>query len=419
MYFYIFAKTNYLIFRPEEVLSVKNRALIIIVFLILISLTTVSCSVIEGWLNPNQPIEVEIEVSDIKMENFNLMGGTASFDVNLKSKNDSKLTITGYDFSLNFKDDYSFVTPSQKTNIAVKENFYTLTLTQEILYSEMADNISDFDQYSQLEVGIEGRLYVESRSEGKNISFNKTSMMPIAQNPNISGGDVNVIKLEYTYAVLGFEVVIENNNPFDVSYTPNYSILVENFEVAQVTNAKKITAEANSTSTSVVERQVRLLSLSEQVLRKDSANVSLQGILEYESALGSMEQDVNVYGSFDPPMLPKMEAKDISIKTTSVPPSAELNLVMEVDNPNTFEVNIKSWDFNITLNQVTLVDSYQPDPIELPAKKKTEVPVPITIDPTVLANTGLTGDYLLNIEVVIESLTGEEDISVNYEVGFF
>jgi LEA14-like dessication related protein len=398
---------------------VKKRALIILLFLVVILITSVSCSVIEGWLNPNQPVEVEIEVSDIKMEDFNLMGGTATFDVTLKSKNSSKLTITGYDFSLNFKDDFSFVTPSQKTNIKVEDNFHTMTLTQEIIYSEMAKDIPDIEQYSQLEVEIEGRLYVESRSEGKNISFSKTSMLPVAQNPEITGNDVEVLKLEYTYAVLGFEVVIENNNAFDVTYTPNYSILVENFEIAAVSNANKITAEANSTTTHVIERQIRLLSLSEQVLRKDSANVSLKGIFQYESSLGTMEQDVAVYGTFDPPALPKIEADDISIKTTAAPPSATLNLVLEVDNPNTFEVVIKSWDFNITLNQVTLVDSYQPDSIELPSKKKTKVTLPIEIDPTVLANTGLTGDYMLNIEAVIESLSGGDDLSVNYEVGFF
>ncbi len=397
----------------------KKRALIILLILITILITSVSCSVIEGWLNPNQPIEVDIEVSDIKMEDFNLMGGTAIFDVTLKSKNSSKLTITGYDFTLSFKDDFSFVTPSQKTNIKVEDNFHTMTMTQEIIYSEMAKDIPDIEQYSQLEVEIQGRLYVESRSEGKNLSFSKTSMLPVAQNPEITGSDVEVIKLEYTYAVLGFKVVIENNNAFDVTYTPNYSILVENFEIAAVTNAKKITAEANSTSTHVIERQIRLLSLSEQVLRKDSANVSLKGLFQYESSLGSMEQDVTVYGTFDPPSLPKIEADDLSIKTTAAPPSATLNLILEVDNPNTFKVVIKSWDFNITLNQVTLVDSYQPDSIELPSKKKTKVTLPIEIDPTVLANTGLTGDYMLNIEAVIESLSGGDDLSVNYEVGFF
>jgi len=391
-----------------------------IIILLLIGLMTSSCAVFDNLFGGQQPIDVEVTVGEPKYSNFSMIGAIVSYDLTIKNKNSSKLEITGYDYELKFKDNFKYSDKKEKTTIKNISGNATeiVTISKELNFIEMAKKITDFKDLSSLSAILDGKLYVKSKTDGMNAPFSSTKELPIAKLPKIEAGKVGVKLSEYTFVVLTFEVIINNPNSFDVSYTPSYSVKIESNEVAKVSNDKPIVAAANSKTTGIIERQINLTSLSSSLLTGKSINATLDGKLQYETFLGSIEEPIKIYGGFTPPLLPKISIDNLSIKTTTLPPTAIINLILKIENKNTFNIEILSWDFSIKLNDNSLVSSYKADPITIDANSTKKITLPITIDPSILVSTGIAGDFAVSINFVLKSLTGGNDISVNYKLNY-
>ncbi len=379
---------------------------------------TVSCSTIAGWFGKGKKeLETGAVVEPIKMDRLDISGADLMVDVTVVNKNKAKLLITGYDYKITIGGKHKIVVPPQKTDIEVKDESHTLKFVHPINFEKLEKENPDLKNLEEAKITIEGLVYVTTEDEGNNFEFKSTQMMPIAHLPKITSGGVEVKDISYTSATLLFKTIIDNRNPFPVTYTPSYSIHVGNFEVASMNNGERITVDPKSKITHKFEKNIKVLSLSESIRRSDSTKVEMKTILDYKGERTKLQQKVIVGGEFDPPMIPKVKAKDVGISMEGT--TATLNLEVEVDNPNSFSATIKEWDFNILLNNVEIVKSLKPDPVTISAKSKKVVTIPLKMNAKKLLKSGIAGNFKIKVKAVLKSIKkGGEDLSLDYVMNF-
>lgn len=395
----------------------KNIALFSMILIIILSLALSSCTTITD-IFAEKPIEVETTISDIQYEDFSMAGVKIAYNLTLKNLSSAKVTVTSYDYKIMFKNNFEY-TGSHSDELSIEGNSQTIiSIVKELNFFELAKAVSDFKERDTLEVILDGTMHLKNSTETKDITFNATQNLRIPQLPKFTMGKVKIEKMDFTYVILGFNVTIDNPNPFDMEFTPSYALKFNTDEVVKVSNDTKLIVEKESISEKTIEVQVNLLSLSTRILDGKDVNITFDGALEYESFLGGTEQALILKDDFALAILPEMSIKNISIETKSVPPSATLYLILDVYNKNDFKIEIVDWSCSLKLNKVSLVKSYSIDPISIQSNTKQNIKVPIKLDPTKLASSGLSGDFLVDLKLTLKSLIGEDNTELSFQLGF-
>ena len=161
--------------------------------------------------------------------------------------------------------------------------------------------------------------------------------------------------INFEQADLVFDMAVENQNPVAINLAGlNYDLKIENQSLVSGVTAQGL--EIKPASTSAVQLPVTLKfddlrKLPGELQKKDSFSYQLDTEIIVDLPLiGHYAIPVTKRGELPVPKLPDMKIKDVQIKNLSFA-AAELVALVEIVNPNAFELGFSDFNYQLKVNQ--------------------------------------------------------------------
>ncbi len=180
------------------------------------------------------------------------------------------------------------------------------------------------------------------------------------QKPNISVDDLRVTDLSLQGIEITFDLQVTNPNPIALNLTSyNYDLLVEENSFIKGNKSLETIIEANQSS--IISIPVNF-TYKELYNTFTSLNSKTEGGYKFLANigidapfLGPMEIPIEKEGSFPIVKAPTFSVSKFSIKNISFA-KADLELEMNVTNPNTFRVMMNEIDYSINFNGFNTIE---------------------------------------------------------------
>jgi len=194
----------------------------------------------------------------------------------------------------------------------------------------------------------------------------------------------HLANINFDQADLVFDLAVENNNPVSLDLASlDYDFKLENQSVVSGVTAKAMKLNANSTSTVQLPVTLKfddLKKLSGELWNKDKLAYDLQTTFNITlPIIGNYAIPVAKKGELPVPKTPDIKLKDIQVKSMSFT-SAEVVAQVEVSNPNDFELGLKSFDYQLNVNQKNWGQGNIKQAINIPKKGKGIIEIPVKLD---------------------------------------
>ena len=161
--------------------------------------------------------------------------------------------------------------------------------------------------------------------------------------------------INFEQADLVFDMAVENQNPVAINLAGlNYDLKIENQSLVSGVTAQGL--EIKPASTSAVQLPVTLKfddlrKLPGELQKKDSFSYQLDTEIIVDLPLiGHYAIPVTKRGELPVPKLPDIKIKDVQIKNLSFA-AAELVALVEIVNPNAFELGFSNFNYQLNVNQ--------------------------------------------------------------------
>lgn len=194
----------------------------------------------------------------------------------------------------------------------------------------------------------------------------------------------HLANINFDQADLIFDLAVDNQNPVSLDLTSlDYDFKLENQSVVSGVTAKAIKLNANSTSTVQLPVTLKfndLKKLPGELWNKDKLAYDLQTTFNIRlPIIGNYAIPVAKKGELPVPKIPAIKLKDIKIKNMSFT-SAEVLAQVEVSNPNDFDLGLKSFIYQLNVNQKNWGQGNIKQAINIPKKSKGIIEIPVTLD---------------------------------------
>lgn len=167
--------------------------------------------------------------------------------------------------------------------------------------------------------------------------------------------DTRLANINFEQADLVFDLAVENQNPIAINLAGlNYDFKIEDQSLISGVTAQGL--EIKPVSTSAVQLPVTLKfddlrKLPGELRQKDSFSYQLDTEIIVDLPLiGHYAIPVTKRGELPVPKLPDIKIKDIKIQNLSFK-SAELVALVEIVNPNAFELGFSDFNYQLNVNQ--------------------------------------------------------------------
>jgi LEA14-like dessication related protein len=235
------------------------------------------------------------------------------------------------------------------------------------------------------------------------------------QKPTLSVTDVNVSGLSLQDIELTFDIEVENPNPVSIDLNSyEYDFMIENNSF--VKGNQPLATTINSTSKSVVQIPVNftfkeLFQTFDSISDKDETGFQLNANIAVDlPILGLTEIPVNRSGTFPVVKVPTISASKLSVKDLSFT-KAELELELNINNPNAFSIDLNDLDYEIDINGLRSISGSTGKSIEISEKGSSTLKIPVTFN---LIELGRSAYQLLSSDKELEySLTGNTNIDTS------
>ncbi|MBN2009485.1 LEA type 2 family protein [candidate division KSB1 bacterium] len=183
---------------------------------------------------------------------------------------------------------------------------------------------------------------------------------------------------------LAFDVKINNPNPIAATLAGfDFDFLIENksFLTGNQTNQTTIASNGESVINIPVSIPFKqLFNTYKSISQQDSAGFQLKsGITVQLPVLGNTRIPISYSGKLPVLKLPKVDFAGINLKKLSLT-RADLELKMNVDNPNTFGLNTKAYNFKLFINDANWANGAANDNIQVRQKSKQTIAIPISLN---------------------------------------
>jgi LEA14-like dessication related protein len=194
----------------------------------------------------------------------------------------------------------------------------------------------------------------------------------------------HLANINFNQADLVFDLAVENNNPVSLALASlDYDFKLENQSVVSGVTAKAMKLNANSTSTVQLPVTLKfddLKKLPGELWNKDKLAYDLQTTFNITlPIIGNYAVPVAKKGELPVPKIPDIKLKDIQVKSMSFT-SAEVLAQVEVSNPNNFQLGLKSFDYQLNVNQKNWGQGNIKQAINIPEKGKGIIEIPVKLD---------------------------------------
>ncbi|MES9969302.1 MAG: LEA type 2 family protein [Candidatus Thiodiazotropha sp.] len=214
---------------------------------------------------------------------------------------------------------------------------------------------------------------------------------------------------------LVFDVGIDNPNPYSIDLTGfdyDLQLFDQSFIKGRQTQALSLAAKSESNIQLPLRLDFKkLLNAYRQLRGADEASYRLDLGLGFQMpVIGSLRLPVDIDGRFAVPKMPDLRVKALGIKRLSLE-RADLQLELEVDNPNSFSLLLQQLDYHLKLNGVAIAEGLIEKPLDIDQGGEGVVIIPLSVD---LLRAGM-GFYsaLLNRSGLRYELNGVLDASTS------
>ena len=215
-----------------------------------------------------------------------------------------------------------------------------------------------------------------------------------------------------------FDLAVENKNPISLNLAGlEYDLKIENQSLVSGTTAQAIELKANSTSPVQLPITLKfddLRKLPGELWNKDK--IAYQLISQFNvdlPVIGNYAIPVTKKGELPVPKIPDIKIKDVKVKNLSFT-SADLVALIEVNNPNNFDIAVRNFNYQLKINQQHWGQGKINKSSNIPKKGKGIIEVPVKLN---LLSAGKSAyNALINKTPVEYQLTGNATLDTGLEL---
>ena len=236
--------------------------------------------------------------------------------------------------------------------------------------------------------------------------------------PTAKLAGAHISNINFDKVDLVFDLEVENKNPIALDLAGlDYDFKVENQSLVSGVTAKAIKLKANGTSPVQLPVTLKfddLKKLPGEIWDKDRLAYDLQTTFNIIlPIIGNYAIPVAKQGELPVPKVPDIKIKDVKIKKLNFT-SADIVAQVEVNNPNDFNMALKSFNYNLNINQKNWGQGEITQSSEIPKKGKGIIEIPLKLD---LFSMGSAAVALLQNKSPVEyQLTGNATLDTGLEL---
>lgn len=190
--------------------------------------------------------------------------------------------------------------------------------------------------------------------------------------------------IDFDKVDLVFDLEVENKNPVALDLAGlEYDFKIEDQSLVSGVTAKAIELGANTTSPVQLPVTLKfddLKKLPGELWNRDKLAYDLQTVFNITlPVIGNYAVPVSKQGELPVPRIPDIKIKDVKIKKLNFT-SADLVAQVEVNNPNDFNLALKSFDYQLDINQSKWGQGEIKDSSKIPGKGKGVIEIPLKLD---------------------------------------
>lgn len=215
-------------------------------------------------------------------------------------------------------------------------------------------------------------------------SLDQVNRVMDGRKPTAQVEGVRLDGLDLAGVDLVFDVGIDNPNPFSIDLTGfdyDLQLFDQSFIKGRQTHGLSLAARSGSRIELPLRLDFkRLLRSYRQLQGVDEASYRLDLGLGFQMpVIGSMRLPVDIEGRFPVPKLPDIRIKSLGVKRLSLE-RAELELRLEVDNPNSFSLLLQRLEYDLKLNGIAIAEGLIDKPLDIEQGGEGVVSIPLSVD---------------------------------------
>ena len=204
------------------------------------------------------------------------------------------------------------------------------------------------------------------------------------QKPELSVSKVSISDASLRDLELTFDIEVDNPNNVAIkvaSYDYDFLISDNTF----VTGSQSLNSQISSSAKSIIQIPVRftyseLFETFSDIKDQDETAYELKSTIGIElPILGFTEVPLQRSGTFPVIKAPKISASRLSVKNISFT-SADLELILNIDNPNAFGVTLSDLDYTVKINGLESISGKSISPIQIDEKNSGIISVPVSLN---------------------------------------
>jgi LEA14-like dessication related protein len=204
------------------------------------------------------------------------------------------------------------------------------------------------------------------------------------QKPKLSVADAKISDASLTDLELTFDVEVDNPNAVSINLASyNYDFLISDRTFVNGNQSLGTTILSNNKS--IVQIPVRftyedLFKTFSDIRDKDETNYELKSVIGVDlPVLGFTEIPLEKSGTFPVIKKPTVSASRLTVKNISFT-NADLELVLNIENPNAFGISLKDTDYSISINGLKSISGKSLNPIVIKEKNSGTITVPVSLN---------------------------------------
>tara|TARA_R110001599_G_scaffold1889_3_gene9563 strand:+ start:23827 stop:24687 length:861 start_codon:yes stop_codon:yes gene_type:complete len=204
------------------------------------------------------------------------------------------------------------------------------------------------------------------------------------QKPKLSVTDAKISDASLTDLELTFDVEVDNPNAVSINLASyNYDFLIS--DRTFVSGNQSLGTTILSNNKSIVQIPVRftyedLFKTFSDIRDKDETNYELKSVIGVDlPVLGFTEIPLEKSGTFPVIKKPSISASRLTVKNISFT-NADLELVLNIENPNAFGISLKDTDYSISINGLKSISGKSLNPIVIKEKNSGTITVPVSLN---------------------------------------
>jgi len=344
-------------------------------------------------------IGASIAVGDLTLKTTSFLNLALGYNLSIKNTTALPIEKGVCKYSIKLKDGNSIFTNSvDMSQVITKDNTVNIFLPGDILFSNIYRIVTDLKQRDSVEVILDGAVNLSSGALSKSYNFNKSGVIPVPKSPKITAGKFVVTNLDFLSAEFGFEILVENPNSFAIQTTPYYSVNFDTNSIVSAGSAEGLTAQPGTATKTGLH-----------------LSVFLSGGMNYDSYAGKEDGKVSITDAFKIPQFPSVRLVDVPVKSTVLPPSLKVSVVMEFTNTNGFAMDIPGMSLKLRSDGKEIIALSSKQALHLDGLGKGNITIPIELDPKKFLS-GLAGKFSVSLDTEIKSLIGAGIVSNHYEL---